>query len=148
LRQERDLRGYDAKLHWIHATAHTADLLAALADSPQLSKEETDSILQAIQSRLSTATEVFTQGEQDRLAITVVSVIRRKDFDASTFGSWLARLQDEDRDVWTATTPESLARYQNHNYLLEALIVRILMEPDSPRMADYRQQVVKLLRTR
>jgi len=148
LRQERDLRGYDAKLHWIHATAHTADLLAALADSPQLSKEETDSILQTIQSRLSTATEVFTQGEQDRLAIAVVSVIRRKDFDASTFGSWLARLQDEDRDVWTATTPESLARYQNHNYLLEALTVRILMEPDSTRIADYRQQVVKLLRTR
>jgi hypothetical protein len=57
-------------------------------------------------------------------------------------------VQNEDRDVWTATTPESLARYQNHNYLLEALTVRILMEPDSPRMADYRQQVVKLLRTR
>lgn len=148
LQQERDLRGYDAKLHWIHATAHTADLLAALADSPQLSKQETDSILQAIQSRLSTATEVFTQGEQDRLAIAVVSVIRRKDFDASTFGPWLARLQNEDREVWTATTPESLARYQNHNYLLEALTVRILMEPDSPRLADYRQLVVKLLRTR
>ncbi|HKV82808.1 MAG TPA: DUF2785 domain-containing protein [Candidatus Sulfotelmatobacter sp.] len=148
LRQERDLRGYDAKLHWIHATAHTADLLAALGDSPQLSKQEVDSILQAIQSRLSTATEVFTQGEQDRLAIAVVSVIRRKDFDAATFGPWSTRLQDEDRDVWTATTPESLARYQNHNYLLQALTVRILMEPDSPRMADYRQQVVKLLRTR
>src|SRR4051794_4996628 len=30
LRDERDLRGYDATLHWIHGTAHTADLLSAL----------------------------------------------------------------------------------------------------------------------
>ena len=34
LQSERDLRGYDAKLGWIHATAHTADLLQALASRP------------------------------------------------------------------------------------------------------------------
>lgn len=31
LRQERDLRGFDPTKGWIHATAHTADLLANLA---------------------------------------------------------------------------------------------------------------------
>ena len=148
LQQERDLRGYDANLHWIHATAHTADLLAALADSPMLTKEEANSTLRAIDARLATATEVFTQGEQDRLAAAVVAVLRRKDFDASTFSSWLAHLQEEDRDVWSATTPESLARYQNHNYMLQALTVRILIEPESPSMSSYRQQVVKLLSAR
>jgi hypothetical protein len=148
LQNERDLRGYDRTLHWIHATAHTADLLAALADSSLLTSQEANGILQAIQTRLATATEVFTQGEQDRLAIAVVSVIRRKDFETSTFAPWLAQLQEEDRDVWASTTPESLARYQNHNYLLQALTVRTLMEPDSPRMADYRQQVIQLLSKR
>jgi len=148
LQSERDLRGYDPKLHWIHATAHTADLLAALADSSQLTKEEASGILQAIQVRLSTATEVFTQGEQDRLAVALVSVIRRQDFDPSTFDSWLAKIQEEDRNVWTSTTPESLARYQNYTYLLQALTVRILLEPESARMTGYRQSVLKLLATR
>jgi hypothetical protein len=148
LQDERDLRGYDRDLHWIHATAHTADLLAALADSSQLTKKESDRVLHSIQARLATATEVFTQGEQDRLAIAVVSIIRRKDSDPVDFSPWLTRLQGEDRDVWTATTPESLARYQNHNYLLQALIVRLLMEPDSARMSDYRHQVLKLLAAR
>jgi hypothetical protein len=148
LQAERDLRGYDPNLHWIHATAHTADLLAALADSPLLTRQEADGILQAIRSRLATATEIFTQGEQDRLAIAVVSVIRRKDFEASTFAPWLAQLQEEDRDVWTSTTPELLARYQNHNYLLQALTVRTLMEADSRRMTDYRQQVLLILSKR
>ena len=148
LQSERDLRGYDLKLHWIHAAAHTADLLAALADSPQLTQEEASGILQAIRARLSTATEVFTQGEQDRLAVAVVSVIRRKDFDQADFDLWLTKLQEEDRDVWTSTTLESLARYQNHNYLLQALTVRMLLERESPRMNSYRQSVLNVLAKR
>ena len=43
---------------------------------------------------------------------------------------------------------ESLVRYQNHNYLFEALTARILMEPESPRMADYGQQVLRVLSKR
>lgn len=153
LTAERDLRGYDPQLHWIHATAHTADLLAALANSALLTKEEAATILHAIDARLATAPQVYTQGEQDRLAAAVVSVIRRRDFDTSTIDSsaldsWLAHLESEDRDVWTATTPESLARFQNHNYLLQALTVRIMLEPDSSQMTKYRQDVLKLLSSR
>jgi hypothetical protein len=148
LQQERDLRGYDATLHWIHSTAHTADLLAALAASPLLAPEESTAILHAIDARLATAPQVYTQGEQDRLAAALVSVMRRKDVDASTFTPWLTQLETEDRDVWTATTVESLARFQNHTYFLQALTVRILLEPDSPQMAKNRQEVVALLAKR
>jgi hypothetical protein len=148
LKAERDLRGYDARLHWIHATAHTADLLAALAKSPLLTKPEAAGILAAIDGRLSTAPEVYSQGEQDRLAAAVVAVIRREDFDSWSFGPWLDAIKSEDRDVWTATTPELLARYQNHNYMLQALAVRISLEPESQRMTDYKQAVLALLRTR
>ena len=148
LQAERDLRGYDAQLHWIHATAHTADLLTALADSPLLTKEEAAGMFHAIDTRLSTATDVYIQGEQDRLAAAVVAVIRRKDFDAPTFASWLTHFQDEDRNVWTATTVESLARYQNHNYLLTALTARILMEGNSAEMEKYREEVLKILAAR
>jgi hypothetical protein len=148
LKAERDLRGYDPNLHWIHATAHTADLLAALAKSPLLTQPEAAGILAAVAQRLSTVPEVYTQGEQDRLAATVVAVIRRTDFDPSNFGPWLDKINNEDKDVWTATTMESLARYQNHNYFLQALTARISLEPESPKMTEYRQQVLALLRTR
>jgi uncharacterized protein DUF2785 len=148
LQAERDLRGYDASLHWIHATAHTADLLGALADSPGLTKDEASSILRAIAARLSTAPQVYTQGEQDRLAAAVVSVIRRKDFDTHSFEDWLGGIQNEDRNVWTNTTLESLAHYQNHNYLLQALTVRLSFEPPSPATERYRTAVLKLLADR
>jgi hypothetical protein len=148
LQAERDLRGYDATLHWIHATAHTADLLGALADSPMLTADEASEILKAIDARLSTASSVYTQGEQDRLAAAVVSVIRRKDFASSTFEPWLARLDDEDREMWTATTVELLAYYQNHNYMLQALTVRISLEGDSVQMTKYREKVLAILAKR
>jgi hypothetical protein len=145
---ERDLRGYDAHLHWIHATAHTADLLAALAQSTSLTKQEQTSILAAIDTRLATAPDVYTQGEQDRLAAALLAVIRRNDFDPSAFGPWLDRVKNEDQDVWTTTSLQSLSRFQNHNYFLQALTVRISLEPDSPRMIEYRQQTLALLQSR
>ena len=148
LQAERDLRGYDAVLHWIHATAHTADLLGALANSPMLTKEEASSILRAIAARLSTAPQVYTQGEQDRLAAAAVSVIRRKDFDKSFFDGWLTGIQDEDRNVWANTTVESLAHYQNHNYLLQALTVRLSLEDPNPAAEQFRKAVLKLLADR
>jgi hypothetical protein len=74
--------------------------------------------------------------------------MRRKDFDPSTFAAWLTQLDNQDRDVWTATTVESLARFQNHNYFLQALTVRILSEPDTQQMEKYRQEVVAVLAKR
>lgn len=148
LQAERDLRGYDATLHWIHATAHTADLLAALADSPALTKQEAAGILQAIDVRLASTSSVYTQGEQDRLAAAVVAVIRRKDFDPSTFAPWLARLPEEDRSVWIKTTEEGLARFQNHNYLLQALVARLALQSGSPEIEKYQADALKLLASR
>jgi len=85
LQGERDLRGYDAKLGWIHANAHTADLLQALAKSSLLTKGEEQSMLAALAARLSSAPQVYTQGEQDRMAAAVLAVIRRPSFDAASF---------------------------------------------------------------
>jgi uncharacterized membrane protein len=149
LQSERDLRGYDAKLGWIHASAHTADLLQALAASSLLTKEEEKQILSAIAIRLTSAPEVYTHGEQDRMAAAVLAVIRRPSFDTANFDGWLTRLQDEDKRIWAnPLTPETLARYQNHTYFLQALAVRLLLEPESSRVTDFKARVLGILRTR
>jgi len=59
LRQEQDLRGFDPAKGWIHSTAHTADLLAALAASPLFEVEDQARVLQAISERLSSASRFF-----------------------------------------------------------------------------------------
>ncbi len=127
LNAERDLRGYDAKKGWIHATAHTADLLKALAQHDLLSLDDQHAILDAIERRLSTAHEVYAYGEQDRLALAVKAIISRKDFDGSYFEEWLKKLDAADAAVWKEKplTPGTLNTYQNRTYLLEALAARL-----------------------
>lgn len=149
LQSERDLRGYDGTLGWIHANAHTADLLQALVHSPMLTKDEENNILAALAARLSTAPQVYLQGEQDRIAAAVIALIQRPSFEAPSFESWLKHVEEEDKQVWAnPLTPESLARFQNHTYFLQALAVRLALEPDSPRVTDYRTRVLAILRTR
>jgi len=149
LSEEKDLRGYDAKLGWIHATGHTADLLEALALSKQLTNEEGSAILSGIAHRLATAPQVYTQGEQNRLAAGVKAVILRPAFDASQFETWLSNLQKEDRAVWeNPLSPESLAIYQNHTYMLQGLAVRLTLDTESAAAASFKTKVLAILRTR
>ncbi len=91
LKDERDLRGFDPKIGWIHATAHTADLLAALAMNPMFKLEDQGRVLNAITARLSSAHEIFTFGEQDRLSLVAARVVGRKDVEYDSGFDQMAR---------------------------------------------------------
>lgn len=149
LQSERDLRGYDATVGWIHANAHTADLLQALAHSSLVNKEEQEKILAAIAARLSTAPEVYSQGEQDRMAAAVVAVIQLPAIGQAAVDDWLTRIDEQDKQVWAnPLTTQTLAHYQNHTYFLQALAVRLSLEPNSARVSEFKDRVLGILKTR
>lgn len=127
LNQERDLRGYEMKVGWIHATAHTADLLEALAENPVLTVPEQDRVLNAISERLATANVIYTHGEQDRLALAVMAIIERADFQQEAFVRWLQQIEQKDSAMWKLSPIplEEMSRYQNDTYMLEALAARM-----------------------
>jgi Protein of unknown function (DUF2785) len=149
LRQERDLRGIDPAKGWIHATAHTADLLANLAASPLLKADDQLRLLQAITLRLSSAHQIFSYGEQDRLALIAVSLARRQDFDAAAFQRWLSDL-NTDQKVWDQSPPrqDMLQTFENDTYMLQALAAHLGAEPDSPQIRSARVAVLKVLERR
>ena len=150
LTSERDLRGYDATIGWIHATAHTADLLKALAENDLLTKADQHAILTAIAQRLATAPTVYSYGEQDRLALAVRAIVTRRDFDSEYFNKWLASLNDADGKVWKEKplTPATLAAYQNRTYMLEALIARMSTESLNPTATAAQAKVVAIIARR
>jgi hypothetical protein len=150
LNSERDLRGYDGTKGWIHATAHTADLLKAIAENDLLTRDDQHAILAAIAERLATAPTVYSYGEQDRLALAVRSIVLRRDFDSEHFTKWLAGLDDADSNVWKAKplTPAILAAYQNRTYMLEALIARMSSESLNPAAAAAQAKVVAVVAKR
>ena len=150
LGDERDLRGFDAKKGWIHATAHTADLLAALAENRFFTKQDQERVLKAITQRLATANEIFAYGEQDRLANVAAAIASREDFDSEAWSSWVAQMDKEDRTVWNESPPKMqlLARFENDSYFLSATAARISLRPTRSASAEAQKSVLAVLRHR
>jgi hypothetical protein len=150
LGDEKDLRGFDATKGWIHATAHTADLLAALAANSLLTRRDQATVLKAIAARFSTADTVFTYGEQDRLANVVSVIAARPDFDSDAFQKWLAETDANDQTVWKDSPPKlaALIRFQNDSYMLRALIAQLLLRPGSSASLEVQKAVLKSLERR
>jgi uncharacterized protein DUF2785 len=150
LKDERDLRGFDPALGWIHATAHTADLLAALAGNPLFKPEDQARLLQAIAERLASAHQIFAYGEQDRLALAAATAVLRKDFDQAGFNKWLTTIDTNDQRVWKDSPPrlELLQTFENDTYMLRGLAVYLGMGPTDPVVMDTQQLVLKVLRNR
>jgi len=150
LRDERDLRGFDPTLGWIHATAHTADLLAALAANPLLKNGDQGRLLDAIARRLSSAHEIFTYGEQDRLSAVAATIVGRKDFDAPAFHNWLSALDTADQKVWKDTPPhlELLKTFENDTYMLRGLAAYLSANASDPAGMEAQKAISKVLQKR
>ena len=150
LRDERDNRGFDPVKGWVHSTAHTADLLANLARNPRFTPADQSALFIGVEQRLRRATTIYTYGEQDRLAVALLCVITRQDFALAGFQSWLDSVQ-QDSVVWQKDLPDAvqLALFENHNYLLEAMLARMPTQtPLSPAATQARDAVRALLRKR
>jgi len=155
LRDERDLRGLEPRVGWIHAAAHTADLLKFLAQDERLAPADQQRLLDAAWTRMTTGgTSVFTHAEDERLAAAVASVVRRADFDAAAFDRWLERFAALEKQVWADAPPEPavLDAAQNARNLLRSLYVLLaLPAPGSAAMpahaAAARERVLAVLQT-
>ncbi len=135
LRDERDLRGFDPRVGWIHATAHTADLLKALARDARFAKTDQQRLFDAAWSKMTMdGTPVFTHAEDERLAAALASVVRRADFDPSLLDPWLARFVAQEKQLWSQAPPrpQALDAAQNARNLLRGLFVELHLPAPAP----------------
>jgi hypothetical protein len=157
LRDERDLRGMEPRVGWIHATAHTADLLKFLARDSRFTPTDQARLLDAVWTKMTAfGTPVFTHAEDERLAASIVSVVRRKDFEAAVLDPWLARFVALEKEVWSKAPPDALAldAAQNARNLLRSLQVALALPaagpsgslgPPSPAEAAARERILATL---
>ena len=148
LAAERDLRGYDAAKGWVHATAHTADLLKFLARNPRVTAADAGRILAGIGAKVLGAGEVFAWGEDERLASAVLAVLRRGDLDPAVWNGWLEELAASSKGLWDAPTLDAkqFAAMQNAKHVLSRLHVLLYALPDAPpKLVEARGQVLGAL---
>ncbi len=150
LSDEKDVRGFDAKKGWIHATAHTADLLAALVRHPLFAEADQARLLEAVAKRLATAGTIFSFGEQDRLANAVGAMAGRADFDEAGFALWVNRMDKADFAIWNDVPPklEGLQRFENDSYLLSAFLARVSMAGKTSGAEEAKRVALESLKRR
>lgn len=122
LTREVDLRDHDPQRGWIHATAHTADLLKFLARSPATTVDQLQAMLRAIAARTTTPMpRAFSMGEDERLARAVLAIARRADA-APLAAPFLATLHERAQASRAEPfAPERFDVEQNALHLLRAL---------------------------
>lgn len=129
---ERDVRGFDERLGWIHSAAHTADLLRALARSRHLPVDGQARILDAVGRKLAQAPVVFGFGEDERFARAVSMLLVRDDFALTSFLDWLKRVSAPPAGPPTLA---GLRAGQNTRNMLAKLGVLLARQPTLPPAA-------------
>jgi len=118
---EEDLRGFDAKLGWLHAVAHGSDLLAALA---RVQAVEPVQMLRLGIGRLLTPTEyVLRDLEDDRLGFALAVALTRPDLSEDDAIAWL---DPAVRAV--ATVPAAGVRPEVSNTLRTLRVVSVMVD--------------------
>lgn len=129
--RERDVRGYVHGKGWAHAVAHGADVLAALAQSPALGRLELTVLLDVIADRVLSESDRLLHGEEDRLALATMQILRRDLIGTDVVEPWLARLAAKARpDFERAGDPYAVSG--NVQPYLRALHLQLALAPRPP----------------
>lgn len=126
LRAERDVRGFDGKLGWLHSVAHTADLLKFLARSRHLQPAGQAGILAAVADKLDRVDVPLWAGEDERLARALLPLVGRDDFAEDEFAAWVAATFAP--PPATAPSTKDLAREHNRRHVLLSLHALLTVE--------------------
>jgi hypothetical protein len=141
-RDERDVRGFDARKGWIHTAAHTADLLKFLARNPKLRASDQPRLLSALVAKNREAAAPFVQGEDERMARVVISIVRRPDFDRTAFKAWLAEAQAAARFP-QPPTEAALRAHQNVRHLLSSLWTELSVDHRPSEGAEFARTALR-----
>lgn len=143
--RERDLRGFVSGKGWARAVAHGADALGALARSPYLGRLELTVVLDVIADRLLAPTaEFLVCGEDDRLALATMHLLRRDVLGMDVLEPWVARIAAGARPRGSATHNPYLVAGNAQSYL-RALHLQLALAQQGPGAPAVRPDLLLVL---
>lgn len=116
---ERDCRGYQEPYGWLHAIAHGADFLMAVACHPLFPVVRLGEVWQVIVEVLTNHETTFSAGEGSRLAEVLVQLICLGRLRQEDLADWLVQVTIADHH------PSDYAKSLNVQALLSALFFRL-----------------------
>jgi len=143
--RETDLRGHTATRGWVHAAAHTGDLLAELAALAGLSDGDRAVILDAVAGFVVRKHgQILHDGEDSRLAAAVIAVARHG-IAPDALATWISAIEAAIGSPSTMTFDQGAyaARLNAHNLLSSVFVqVSLAREP-----TDGERQLLEAVRS-
>lgn len=126
LAKENDLRGYVDGKGWVHAVAHAADALDALAGCEALGREDLLELLGLVHAKVSEVRVVYTHGEDERLTNPVLTILSRSVLSDEDLLSWLNTFETLVQEVGSLGLPEGYRGFINLKHYLRTLYFAVL----------------------
>lgn len=98
VQEERDYRGYDEEKGWAHAIAHAADALDSLAQCSELDKRDFITILDLVHEKMTITDRVYSDGEDERMVRSVISILNRKVLSQTYVEQWIQSFGDIEKN--------------------------------------------------
>jgi hypothetical protein len=119
---EKDVRGYEDSMGWLHSAAHTADLLKFLARNPKTNADDHRRILTAVADKVTEPrTHVFVHSQYERLGLTVLDVVKRSTVSQNDLTAWLGKFTAVKAKDPGKYDPGYHAMYQNTKHFLRSV---------------------------
>jgi hypothetical protein len=123
---EKDVRGYDEALGWLHSPAHTADLLKFLSRNAHLNAGDHRRIAFAVAAKVTEPRPtVFVNSEYERLAWVILDVLRRETLTPDDWTAWLDALTLLKQQYKGSYDANYHGQYQNTKHFLRSLYLMI-----------------------
>lgn len=134
---ERDFRGYDVNLGWLHAVAHAADAFGSLMQAPEFDSPDVLRLLDSLRAATANQHHVYAHGEDERLAMAMTTGLRRSDLSGEQRAAWLEGFRPLVHACGDMGMPDGYARLVNVSHTLRALyfLIRREAKPLGPALA-------------
>jgi hypothetical protein len=145
--KEVDIRGFEPEKGWMHAIAHTGDVLKFLARDAKTDKAGLERILAAIANRIKLPQTVFTHSEEERISLAFLDVLKRQLLDEESLKTWLEGFS-ADATASKKTDFDVMDYYarQNSKNFLRALYFTLAKNKDVPSATNLEYVIYTLMK--
>ncbi len=116
--EETDMRGYDEAIGFVHAIAHGADLLEALA-TIDITQAQVDTMLTVVKKKVFTTSGAYHHNEDKRMANILVRLYHNDHMDKKALDAWLHAFEPSSLPLHIM-----LVQHTNVRLFLSALLLK------------------------
>ncbi|MDD6771673.1 DUF2785 domain-containing protein [Inconstantimicrobium porci] len=131
--EEKDLRGYEERIGWMHAAAHGADVLCSIVRSKQCDKETMLKVLDGLNHVLENTKYLLSHEEDERMATVVYEVVIRNVLGREKVCQWISRLGSV---ITPGYSDEKYIQRVNTKNFVRSLYFRLIREDNTTEYTD------------